>query len=293
MQGVDSLAMPVLDENLLDPRPTGEAPRSIVTEAKDAVHDFWNAASCGEEGYAIGADEVTRLEAQAQARYRLEPYIRPFARFEDARDKDVLEIGVGMGADHIEWARARPRSLAGVDLTERAIRFTQARFAAASLVSKLQVADATFDLVYSWGVLHHSPDTAKAFREVGRVLRPGGVARIMIYHRWSLTGLMLWGRYGLLRGRPGISLTEIYSRYLESPGTKAYTRADAEALCLEAGLTSPVIRIQLNHGDLLEGAVGQRHGGTLLEAAKKLWPRRLLRRLAPFLGLYLLIEARR
>jgi hypothetical protein len=80
---------------------------------------------------------------------------------------------------------------------------------------------------------------------------------------------------------------------LESPGTKAYTRADAEALCLQAGLTSPVIRIQLNHGDLLEGAVGQRHGGTLLDAAKTLWPRRLLRRLAPFLGLYLLIEARK
>jgi SAM-dependent methyltransferase len=293
--------MPELDDNHPNRPSTEEVPKSNVTAAKDAVHDFWNAASCGEEGYAIGADEVTRLEAQAQARYRLEPYIRPFARFEDARDKDVLEIGVGMGADHIEWARARPRSLAGVDLTERAIRFTQVRLAAAGLVSKLQAADAeklpfadaTFDLVYSWGVLHHSPDTAKAFREVGRVLRPGGVARIMIYHRWSLTGLMLWGRYGLLRGRPGISLTEIYSRYLESPGTKAYTRADAEALCLQAGLTSPVIRIQLNHGDLLEGAVGQRHGGTLLDAAKTLWPRRLLRRLAPFLGLYLLIEARK
>jgi SAM-dependent methyltransferase len=293
--------MSELDENHQNRKSTREAPKSTVMEAKQAVHDFWNAASCGEEGYAIGADEVTRLEAQAQSRYRLEPYIRPFARFEDARNKDVLEIGVGMGADHIEWAKARPRSLAGVDLTERALRFTQARFAAAGLISKMRVADAenlpfedgSFDLVYSWGVLHHSPDTAKAFREVGRVLRPGGVARIMIYHRWSLTGLMLWGRYGLLRGRPGISLTEIYSRHLESPGTKAYTRADAEALCLQAGLTAPVIRIQLNHGDLLEGAVGQRHGGTLLDAAKTLWPRRLLRRLAPFLGLYLLIEARR
>ena len=291
--------MSELDETRPNRQSTGEAPRSTATAAKDAVHDFWNAASCGEEAYAIGPDEVTRLETQVQARYRLEPYIRPFARFEDARDKDVLQIGVGMGADHLEWARACPRSLAGVDLTERAIRFTQARFAAAGLVSKLQVADgeklpfddATFDLVYSWGVLHHSPDTAKAFREVGRVLRPGGVARIMIYHRWSLTGLMLWARYGLLRGRPTKSLTEIYSRHLESPGTKAYTRSTAKALCHQAGLGALAIRVQLNHGDLLEGAVGQRHGGILLDSAKKLWPRRVFRWLTPFLGLYLLIEA--
>jgi ubiquinone/menaquinone biosynthesis C-methylase UbiE len=269
--------------------------------AKQNVHDFWNAAACGEQGYAIGPDEMARLEAQAAARYRLEPYLRPFARFEDGRDKDVLEIGVGMGADHVEWARTRPRSLAGIDLTERAIGFTQARLAAAGLISKLQVADAEelpfpdarFDLVYSWGVLHHSPDTAKAFREVGRVLRPGGIARIMIYHRWSLTGLMLWGQYGLLRGRPATPLTEIYDRYLESPGTKAYSRAEAEALCRQAGLASPHVVIQLNHGDLLEGAVGQRHAGPALALARAIWPRRMLRRLTPFLGLYLLVHARK
>jgi len=60
----------------------------------------------------------------------------------------------------------------------------------------------------------------------------------MIYHRWSLTGLMLWAWYGLLRGRPATSLNEIYRRHLESPGTKAYTRAEAEALRRRAGLTS-------------------------------------------------------
>ena len=272
-----------------------------VTAGKQAVHDFWNSASCGEQGYAIGADDVTRLEAQAQARYRLEPYLRSFAGFGDGHDKDVLEIGVGMGADHIEWARARPRSLAGVDLTERAIRFTQARFAAAGFASNLQVADAenlpfddaSFDLVFSWGVLHHSPDTARAFSEVARVLRPGGTARIMIYHRWSLTGLMLWGRYGLLRGRPTTSLNDIYDQNLESPGTKAYSRAEAEELCRQAGLVPAEIRIQLNHGDLLEGAVGQRHGGAMLTLAKAFWPRSLFRRFMPFLGLYLLINAKK
>lgn len=269
--------------------------------AKQDVHDFWNAAACGERAYAIGPDDIARLDAQAGERFRLEPYLRAFARFEGGRDKDVLEVGVGMGADHLEWARARPRSLSGIDLTERAIALTRARFVAAGLLSDLQVADAealpfadaSFDIVYSWGVLHHTPDTARAFREVGRVLRPGGIARLMIYHRWSLTGLMLWGRHGLLRGRPATTLAEIYDRCLESPGTKAYTRSEAEALCRQAGLACPVVRIQLNHGDLLEGAVGQRHGGPMLSLAKALWPRRVFRRLTPYLGLYLLVEARK
>jgi len=268
---------------------------------KQSVQKFWNTASCGEEGYALGADEAERLNAQAQARYRLEPYLKPFARFAEGQGKDVLEVGVGMGADHLEWARSNPKSLSGIDLTERAIAFTAARFKQAGKKSDLQTGDAenlpfkpnSFDLVYSWGVLHHSPDTPKAFAEVVRVLRPGGTARIMIYHTWSLTGLMLWARFALLRGKPRTSMAEIYSQYLESPGTKAYTRGQAEELCKRAGFSTCRVSIQLNHGDLLQGSVGQRHKGPLLSLATKIWPRWLFRTLTPHLGLYLLIEAKK
>ena len=88
-------------------------------------------------------------------------------------------------------------------------------------------------MVYSWGVLHHSPDTPKAVSEVFRVLKNGGNARIMIYHKWSMVGYMLWVRYALLRLRPWITLREIYARYLESPGTKAYSLAEARQLFSE------------------------------------------------------------
>ncbi len=83
--------------------------------------------------------------------------------------------------------------------------------------------DEHFDIVYSWGVLHHSPNTHLAINEVKRVLRVGGVAKIMVYHTWSFVGYMLWVRYALLRGRPWLGVSYIYSHYLESPGTKAYT----------------------------------------------------------------------
>ena len=262
---------------------------------KLAVQEFWNRRSCGEV-YATGNTPTEQLDAQARARYDLEPYISGFARFGDGRGRDVLEIGVGMGADHLQWAKSSPRSLTGIDLTPRAIEHTRGRLDAYGLTSRLECADAehlpfpdnSFDIVYSWGVLHHSPDTPRAIAEVHRVLRPGGVARVMIYHYWSITGYMLWLRYGLLRGR---SLTHVYAKYLESPGTKAYTVEEAEHMFRD--FKAVFARSQVSFGDLLQGAVGQRHGGRLLTIAKRIWPRPFIRAFMRRHGLMLLIEARK
>jgi SAM-dependent methyltransferase len=137
--------------------------------------------------------------------------------------------------------------------------------------------------------MHHTPNTRQAIREAYRVLRPGGIAKIMIYHKWSLTGYMLWMRYGLMRARPWCGLKYIYANFLESPGTKAYTVDESRQLF---GQFSDVrIAIQVNYGDLLQSEVGRRHRGPLLRVAKKLWPRWLIRRLLKRHGLYLLITA--
>jgi ubiquinone/menaquinone biosynthesis C-methylase UbiE len=269
---------------------------SEQADLKAQVRDFWDEKSCGEV-YATGDSARDGYEAQSRARRELEPYIAEFARFDEGRGLDVLEIGVGMGADHVEWAKARPRSLTGIDLTPRAVEHTRTRLGIYGLASDLRVADAerlpfaddSFDLIYSWGVLHHSPQTARAVDEVRRVLRPGGRARIMIYHTYSLTGYMLWVRYALLAGRPFRSLSEIYRDHLESPGTKAYSTSEARAMF--ASFSRVDVRTQLCFGDLLQGSVGQRHGGTLLTVAKALWPRWLLRRVFSTHGLDLLIEA--
>lgn len=265
-----------------------------------AVHDFWNERSCGEV-YASGDDERASYEAQRSSRYALEPYLIDFAKFHVARGKDVLEIGVGMGADHLELARQEPKSLTGIDLTERAVEHARRRLNIFGLSSEVMTGnaealafpDSSFDLVYSWGVIHHSPDTPKAVKEIHRVLRSGGVTRIMIYHRYSLVGAMLWVKYGFLKGRPATSMSEIYASYLESPGTKAYTIAEAKAMFSQ--FSHIQVHVLCSFGDLLEGAVGQRHGGIILKLAKALWPRAIIKWLATQfdLGLYLLIEARK
>jgi SAM-dependent methyltransferase len=267
-----------------------------MPDLKESVREFWNAKSCGEV-YAEGDSPAEKLAQQARERYILEPYIAAFAGFSHGAGKDVLEIGVGMGADHLEWAKSSPRSLTGIDLTDRAIQFTQERLGFFGLQSDLHAADAenlpfpdnSFDIVYSYGVLHHSPDTAQAIREVHRVLRPGGSARIMIYHSRSIVGYVLWLRYGLLAGKPFRSLTEIYANHLESPGTKAFSISQAREMF--SSFRSVQIGIQLGPGDLLEGAVGQRHRGWLLTVARALWPRWIIRRALKHHGLGMLITA--
>ena len=265
---------------------------------KRAVRAFWEQGAAG-EFWAAGESETARLDAEFHARFAFEPNVAPFADFESGAGKRVLEIGVGMGADHVRWAQAHPALLAGIDITDRAIRYTQRRFELADLKSALVNGDAealpyrdgVFDIVYSWGVIHHSPDTARAAREIHRVLKPGGVAKVMIYHLRSMTGYMLWLRYGLMRGRPLTGLREIYAKHLESPGTKAYTVDEARSLF--APFSAVDIKVVLNYGDLLQSHVGRRHRGPLLTLAKAIWPRPLIRALFRNHGLYLLITARK
>lgn len=268
------------------------------TSLKVEVKDFWDKSSCGEV-YAAGESQRDYYASHSATRYALEPYIPSFARFADSHRKDVLEIGVGMGADHLEFAKSHPKSLVGVDLTPRAVEHTRQRMLAYGFVPDVRIADAeslpfpgdSFDLVYSWGVLHHSPDTPKAIGEVLRVLRPCGVAKVMLYHKYSLTGYMLWTRYALLAGRPLRSLDDIYFDHLESPGTKAYSVHAARKMF--SGFSEVVTRVELSGGDLLLGAAGQRHPGALLNVARRIWPRFLLRTMLRTHGLFLLIEARK
>jgi len=265
---------------------------------KQKVHDFWNQASCGENLYLNGIDKDA-YERQAHSRYELEgDIIFPFARFTETAGQRVLEVGVGLGADHQEFAQAGA-DLYGIDITHKAMEHTQRRLTLFNLHSNLSVGDAEaldfvdeqFDLVYSWGVLHHSPNTTKAFSEVFRTLKKGGVAKIMIYHKWSLIGYMLWVRFALLRFKPWLSLSKVYSQYLESPGTKAYSKKEVQKLFSD--FEDVIITTNLTHADLLQSNIGQRHKKGLLTFIKKLWPRWFFIRFMPNSGLFLLIEARK
>jgi len=159
---------------------------------KERVRAFWQANPCGVK-FADAAPGTRRFYELVEAhRYTKEWHIPIAAGFEKARSQKVLEIGCGLGTDGAQFAEAGA-DYTGVDLTDAAVELARRRFELFGLSGKFQTADAenldfadeSFDLVYSHGVLHHTPDTAKAVKEVHRVLRPGGRAMVMLYHRGS------------------------------------------------------------------------------------------------------------
>lgn len=266
-----------------------------MDSSKQSVAEFWNAASCGEELYLVGKDLRDQFINQSHSRYQLEPMIKQFVQFEKWSNKKVLEIGVGLGADHQCFAE-NGAILFGCDLTERAVNYTKERLSLFGLSSQLQIADAenlpygdgVFDLVYSWGVIHHSPNTIKAVEEIHRILKPGAEAKIMIYHKHSMVGYMLWFRYGLLKLNPFLTLKDAFSKFMESPGTKAYSVS--EAYQLVSAFKNVHIETVLSHGDLLASSAGQRHKGMLLNIARRIFPGFLIRKVFPTRGVFMLLH---
>jgi SAM-dependent methyltransferase len=206
----------------------------------DEVRAFWEGTPCGTGGAIVGdAVPLTRawFERVEEHRYALEPFIHGIAQFTRHRGKDLLEIGVGAGTDHLQWARAGAHCH-GVDLTQAAIETTRAHLALYGLSSQLQrlsaeslpFPDQSFDLVYSWGVIHHAERPAAIVAEIRRVLRPGGRFIGMLYARHSLVALRFWLRNALLAGRPWRSLADVVWHHMESIGTKAYTCSEVREL---------------------------------------------------------------
>lgn len=135
---------------------------------------------------------------------------RPFDRiipFDKLAGKQVLEIGCGMGL-HTSLMAAAGAKVTAVDLTSAAVEATTKRLALKNLqadvreadAEKLPFADAAFDFVWSWGVIHHSSRTGRVVREINRVLRPDGEVRVMVYNRDSAWARGILVRDHLLKG---------------------------------------------------------------------------------------------
>jgi len=185
---------------------------------KERVRTFWQANPCGVK--FAEAEPGTRhfYELVEAHRYTKEWHIPIAADFRSSRGLKVLEIGCGLGTDGAQFAEAGA-DYTGVDLTEAAVALARKRFELFNLSGEFQTADAecldfadeSFDLVYSHGVLHHTPETGTAIREIHRVLRPGGRAVVMLYHRGSYNyrvNISVLRRAGarLLKSERGIKL---------------------------------------------------------------------------------------
>ncbi|MCX6893129.1 MAG: methyltransferase domain-containing protein [Verrucomicrobia bacterium] len=252
---------------------------------KDQVKAFWNRESC--DTWQAQSEKFSReyFEQIEQWRYRDQPFIHSFAQFTRYRGKRVLEVGFGAGTDFIQWLRAGAR-VSGIDLTEEALANVRQRVEVYSLPQPegLQVADAeslpfpsnTFDLGYSWGVLHHTPNTGKALAELVRVVRPGGEIKIMLYNRRGMYAWKMWVKHALLKGRPWKSLRWVLWNHVESIGTKGYTEKEVRQMLAPLGVTDIRMEPFITSNDrIMRAGTAARLGDLLLASILALTGKRL------------------
>jgi SAM-dependent methyltransferase len=160
--------------------------------AKAAAVRQWTADPCGPETTAEPGT-AAYAEQLVAGRSAYAPWLAEALDYRGASGLKVLDVGCGQGIDAIEYARAGA-DLTGIDLTPRHVELARRNLEALGLEAdivegdgeQLPFADETFDRVSSNGVLHHTPDIDAALREIHRVLKPGGEARIILYNRNSL-----------------------------------------------------------------------------------------------------------
>ncbi len=269
------------------------------------VTNFWEEEVCGTR-FSNKKNLKKYFQEIAYNRYKAEPYIKEFA-FCDSKDfinKKILEIGVGAGTDFIEFLK-RDAVCYGIDATDSAIQKTnnniltslknknyKLEYLAKANAEKLPFKDNTFDMIYSHGVLHHAKNTMICISEAYRVLKPGGKFKIMVYSNFSATGLMLWLLHGLGKGKPFLSQEKIIFKYLESPGTKCYSKKELVKILEGFGLEKLIIKKFASSGDLLLMPRSKKYKNSLLYSfIQFLYPRLIVKRLQSILGLSITITA--
>jgi ubiquinone/menaquinone biosynthesis C-methylase UbiE len=188
------------------------------------------------------------------------PYLLELGEFDRHAGERVLEIGCGQGTDLLQFAKGGAK-VWGIDLTDAAVEKTRAMLASYGYDAEItrdncerleRFESESFDVVYSFGVLHHTPDTEGAIEEVRRVLKPGGVALIMLYAK-GLNYLVRLGYFHVAKRKfLKQSLQDTINQNMEHRGgcplAKMYTPSEALRMFARWGHTR-IVRIHSYHAN--------------------------------------------
>jgi 2-polyprenyl-3-methyl-5-hydroxy-6-metoxy-1,4-benzoquinol methylase len=220
----------------------------------EKVKKYWNDRPCNlrHSLKEIGTKEYfDEVEAR---KYKVEPHIPSFAEFSKWKGKKVLEVGCGLGTESINFARAGAL-ITCVDLTEKSIELVKKRFEVNNLSGNFYCANAeklsevlndSYDLIWSFGVIHHSPNPDKCLSEMYKLLKPEGEIRIMVYSKVSYKLFFLMNQTD---DWDFSKIDSIISEYSEAqtgcPVTYSYTISEAKELMEKAGFK--VNKIEKDH----------------------------------------------
>jgi 2-polyprenyl-3-methyl-5-hydroxy-6-metoxy-1,4-benzoquinol methylase len=232
---------------------TGNSTKKSIAD----VERYWDARPCNirHSRKPIGSREYfDEVEAR---KYLVEPHISGFAEFDRWAGKRVLEVGCGIGTDSINFARAGGRVTA-VDISGESLRIASERAAVMGLADRIHfiqanaeeltsaVAGELYDLVYSFGVVHHTPHPERALAQMRALVAPGGTLKLMIYHRRSWKVFWIVAEQGHGRFWKTDELVATHSEAMMGcPVTFTYTRPEARRLVERNGFR--VLDLYVDH----------------------------------------------
>jgi SAM-dependent methyltransferase len=215
------------------------------------VYTFWNNRPCNVRHSSKSSDCVEFFDEVAAKRYRAEPHILSFLALETWKGKRVLELGCGMGTDAIQFAKAGAHVVC-VDLTENSLDLCRKNFALHDLSGEFYIGNiedlsnvlpseyiGSFDLIYSFGVIHHTPCPSNVFKQIPHFLKDGGEFRCMLYSRFSYKLFWLMNEYQTWSFQHADLLVQKYSEAQSGcPVTYTFTFDEIQEL------VSPHLEIQ-------------------------------------------------
>jgi ubiquinone/menaquinone biosynthesis C-methylase UbiE len=172
----------------------------------------WNANPCGTGDYLAGIEygSLKFFDEIRRSRYEItDTWMKRTIDFNMAKGKRLLEIGHGIGTDLLTFCEGGAE-VYGIDITEEHHKLATSNFKVHGKECVLKLCDSDnidfpsnyFDYVYSNGVLHHTPDTVRCISEAYRVLKPGGLFVLSLYHTYSAFHILSWIiGHGIIKGK--------------------------------------------------------------------------------------------
>lgn len=208
----------------------------------EKVKEYWNKRPCNIRHSPAQVGTRQYFDEVEARKYFVEPHIPVFAEFKKWSGKRVLEIGCGIGTDTINFARAGAKVTA-LDLSDQSLELAKRRAQVYGLGEKITFYQANaeelssvvpvepYDLVYSFGVIHHTPHPERVIEQIRHFVKPGSTVKIMVYNRYSwkvLWILLVYGKGAFWK------LNELIAKYSEaqtgSPVTYAYSKKSIRKL---------------------------------------------------------------
>lgn len=263
------------------------------------VQHFWDRRPCNIRHSPSKVGTRKYFDEVEKRKYFVEPYILKFAQFSKWKGKKVLEIGCGIGTDTINFARAGAHVTA-VELSQKSIDLTKKRAKIYRLANRIKfyqtdaeqlskvVPVEPYDLIYSFGVIHHTPHPEKVIDELKKYTHKNTIIKLMIYHRYAWKVLWILLKFG--KGAFW-KLDELIAKHSEaatgSPVTYIYSKAQARKLLKDF----KIIDIRVDHIFPYSIPEYTKYQYKIVWYFRWL-PKSVLRRLETHLGWHLLITAR-